>query len=339
MKKLKLYLISLLLPLLAYANNAEAEAWKNGFITAYKAMKADSRIQGLMEEEIPTKRYVVYFDASHRELAEWDKLMVQMLGYTTSIYDPIRTKDDWIIFASFDSYGTAKQETKMLNEKVFRGQEKKLTVFDNIKNKKFFAAQTLLSEDILHLKELLKREHEARLKIAIDQKKQELHENQKVAIIYVDPITMEEIDPTKKRVIPAPKETTLPSPNDEEKEAKAQVPEKKKSESTKEKRAQQNARKAPVVNNPIEAGGINPPQGKFVLIDATVIAYRLSNNPGVADSTVFSIKDMEVADVVENNGEKHSFGAIVQDTDGLKYYKLHGKNLFIAASSAHRVEE
>jgi len=311
---------------------ADADAWRNGFITAYKAMKADSNIQGLLEQEISTKRWIVYYDATSDELAEWDKLMVQMLGYTTSIYNPVRTTESWIIFASFDSYGTAKQEADMMNQKIFKGQPKGLEIFDNHSNKRVFkAAKTLLAEDISHLKEILQKEAEIELAKAVEAKKLELEKNQKVAVVYVDPSNMKQIDPTRKVAIPVPtvEEVAVDTMKNSAKSNKSEaVATNSKKTTTKEKEHEKFAPNA-----------LKKPIGSLVLTNSTAIAYRLKTDKKVLEQTTLSIRDIEVAGVVDNNGEKHPVGAIVRDSDGLEYYKIYGKNLFVGASMAHFTKE
>lgn len=160
-----------------------AKVWRDGFITGFKAIKTDAKVQGLTSQKIATKKYIIYFNANSEDIAEWDKLMVQMYGYTSSITQPIRTTSDWIIFNSFDNKATAIQELEMLNDKIFKGSEKySLKLYENKMNKVFYNSTALLTKELVGLKKLLKDMNRMKL----DKKKKELEENQKVMIVYVD---------------------------------------------------------------------------------------------------------------------------------------------------------
>ena len=37
-------------------------SWRDGFITAYKALKLDTKLQGVQSKPIPTEKYIIYFD-------------------------------------------------------------------------------------------------------------------------------------------------------------------------------------------------------------------------------------------------------------------------------------
>jgi hypothetical protein len=159
-------------------------AWRNGFITGYKAVKTDAEVQGIHNNVIQTKKYVIYFDASGDDIAEWDYLMVQMFGYTNSVNQPVRTENNWIIFASYDNKATATQEMEMLNEKIFKNSEKyKLALFENDKNRVFYNSSALLLKELKDFQALLTRINNQKL----EEKKRDLEENQKVLVVYVDP--------------------------------------------------------------------------------------------------------------------------------------------------------
>ena len=176
-------------------DDARLDAWRNGFVTAYKAMKVDTKIQGIENREIKTEKYIIYFDANSDDIATWDKLMVQMFGYSSSIHKPIRTTNNWIIFDSYEDKATAKQELELLNNRIFKNSKKyKLSLFENKENKKFFNDKALLTSDLNDLKNLLKIIEKSKL----EKIKNELEENQKVALVYVDNKTGEIISDIKK---------------------------------------------------------------------------------------------------------------------------------------------
>ena len=79
-----------------------AKSWRDGFITAYKAMQVETKLQGLDNRIIPVEKYIIYFDASKDDVSTWDTLMVQMFGYSSSIYKPIRTTNNLLIFGLID---------------------------------------------------------------------------------------------------------------------------------------------------------------------------------------------------------------------------------------------
>lgn len=159
-------------------------AWRNGFITGYKAVKTDAEVQGIHNNVIQTKKNIIYFDASGDDIAEWDYLMVQMFGYTNSVNQPIRTENNWIIFDSYDNKATATQEMEMLNEKIFKDSEKyKLKLFENDKNRVFYNSSALLLKELKDFQTLLERINKQEL----EEKKRDLEENQKVLVVYVDP--------------------------------------------------------------------------------------------------------------------------------------------------------
>lgn len=167
----------------ATSEHNSAEDWRNGFITAYKAMKAETQLQGIDERIIPVKKYIIYFNANKDDVSDWDKLMVQMFGYSSSIYKPIRTKNNFLIFGSYDNKATAYQELDMLNDKIFNNSKKfTLEIMEHDEKKVFKADKALLASELKGLEKLL-IEHN---KILLEKKKRELEENQKVAIIYVD---------------------------------------------------------------------------------------------------------------------------------------------------------
>lgn len=174
-----------------YSNNLDA--WRDGFITAYKAMKIDGSLQGINSNIIQTKKYIIYFNANNENVAEWDKLMVQMFGYSSSIYKPIRTLEGYIIFGSYNNKFSAKQELELLNKKLFKNSKNyKLELLDNSKqNKTFYNAKTLLIDEIKDLQALLRKVNEIKLR----EHKKELDDNQKVAVVYVDTQTKKLVTP------------------------------------------------------------------------------------------------------------------------------------------------
>jgi len=170
----------------AYAmdyGDSKVDAWRDGFITSYKAMEVDTQIQGLKSSPLKLNQYIIYFDANKEDVATWDKLMIQMFGYTSSVTKPIRTTNNWVIFSSYDNKASAVQEMEVLNQKIFKNsKEYKLQLFDNKEGRVFSNAIALLAS---HLKELeaIMLEHN---KIELEKEKQKLEENQKVAVIYVN---------------------------------------------------------------------------------------------------------------------------------------------------------
>lgn len=160
------------------------DVWRDGFITAYKALKVDTSTQGTTSKAINTEDYIIYFDASTQDISDWDKLMVQMFGYSSSINKPIRTVENFIIFDSYNNKATALQEMENLNSKIFKNSEKyKLKIFDNtVAKRKFYNDRALLINELKDLEALLKKVNE----IKLTQKEKELEENQKVALVYVD---------------------------------------------------------------------------------------------------------------------------------------------------------
>lgn len=185
MKKI-LYSIILTSSLFAatdYSNDS-LDTWRDGFITAYKALKVDSATQGVTSKEINTEDFIIYFDASTQDVSDWDKLMVQMFGYSSSIHKPIRTVENFIIFDSYNNKATALQEMESLNSKIFKNSEKyKLKIFDNsILKRKFYNDKALLMSELKELETLLNNVN----KIKLSQKEKELEDNQKVALVYVD---------------------------------------------------------------------------------------------------------------------------------------------------------
>ncbi|MDQ1268157.1 MAG: hypothetical protein QG567_734 [Campylobacterota bacterium] len=162
------------------------DSWRDGFITAYKAMQVDVSMQGLENRAIETKKYIIYFDANGDDIADWDRLMVQMFGYSSSVHKPVRTLDNWIIFNSYDNKATAQQETAIMNERIFKNSKKyKLQVYENKDNRVFLNDKALLSSQLKELEELFKIVEKQKL----EDKQRELEDNQKVAIIYVDSAT------------------------------------------------------------------------------------------------------------------------------------------------------
>lgn len=175
-------------------NDEKLDSWRSGFITAYKAMEVDTQQQGLESKKMVTNKYIIYFDANGDDIAIWDKLMVQMFGYSASVHKPIRTTKDWIIFTSYDNKATALQELDILNKKIFKNSKRyKLQFFDNEKNEVFYNDKALLTSQLVELKELLKIAEGQKLK----EKERELEENQKVALIYVNKATGEVVDMDK----------------------------------------------------------------------------------------------------------------------------------------------
>ncbi len=163
--------------------DSNLDSWRDGFITAYKAIKLDTKIQGVQSKVIPTEKYIIYFDANKSDIADWDKVMVQMFGYSLSLNKPVRTSDGYIIFDSFDNKATATQELESLNRKIFKGSEKySLTLFENTTNKVFYSDTAILMSELDGLKNLLENVN----KIELANKKKELEKNQKVALVYVD---------------------------------------------------------------------------------------------------------------------------------------------------------
>ncbi len=158
-------------------------SWRDGFITAYKALKLDTKLQGVQSKPIPTEKYIIYFDANKSDISDWDKVMVQMFGYSLSLNKPIRSIDGFIIFDSFDNKATAIQELELLNKKLFKGSEKySLTLLENTNNKVFYSDTAILMTELDGLKKLLENVN----KIELNNKKKELENNQKVALVYVD---------------------------------------------------------------------------------------------------------------------------------------------------------
>lgn len=163
--------------------DGKVDAWRDGFITSYKAMEVDTQLQGLKSSPLKLNQYIVYFDANKDDVATWDKLMIQMFGYTSSITKPIRTTNNWIIFSSYDNKASAIQEMETLNQKIFKNsKEYKLQLFDNKENKVFSNAIALLATQLKEL-EAIMLEHN---KLELEKAKQQLEDNQKVAVIYVD---------------------------------------------------------------------------------------------------------------------------------------------------------
>lgn len=163
--------------------DSKVDAWREGFITSYKAMEVDTQIQGLKSTPLKLNQYIIYFDANKEDVATWDKLMIQMFGYTSSITKPIRTTNNWIIFSSYDNKASAVQEMEVLNQKIFKNsKEYKLQLFDNKENRVFSNAIALLASQLKEL-EAIMLEHN---KIELEKEKQKLEENQKVAVIYVN---------------------------------------------------------------------------------------------------------------------------------------------------------
>jgi len=168
-------------------NSIAAKSWRNGFITAYKAMEVETKLQGIDNKPIHTKKYVIYFDANKDNISDWDSLMVQMFGYSSSIYKPIRAKNKWLIFGSYDNKATAYQELRMLNNKIFKNSEKyKLQIFVNKNNKVFLADNAILTNEIKGLKEILLKRNAKILSEKEKKIKAELEKNQKIAIVYLD---------------------------------------------------------------------------------------------------------------------------------------------------------
>ncbi|OGS70820.1 MAG: hypothetical protein A3F91_09915 [Flavobacteria bacterium RIFCSPLOWO2_12_FULL_35_11] len=162
------------------------DSWRDGFITAYKAMEVDVSMQGLESKKIDTKKYIIYFDANGEDIADWDRLMVQMFGYSSSVHKPVRTVDNWIIFNSYDNKATALQETVIMNERIFKNSKKyKLQVYENKDNRVFLNDKALFSSQLKELEELFKVVEKQK----IEEKQKDLEDNQKVAIVYVDSAT------------------------------------------------------------------------------------------------------------------------------------------------------
>lgn len=163
--------------------DGKVDSWRNGFITSYKAMEVDTQLQGLKSAPLKLNQYIIYFDANKDDVATWDKLMIQMFGYTSSITKPIRTTNNWIIFSSYDNKASATQEMEILNQRIFKNsKEYKLQLFDNKENKVFSNAIALLASQLKEL-EAIMLEHN---KIELEKTKQQLEDNQKVAVIYVN---------------------------------------------------------------------------------------------------------------------------------------------------------
>ena len=174
----------------SFNNNEDIQAqnWRDGFVTAYKAMQMETKLQGLdSNKPFKDKKYVIYFDASKDNISDWDTLMVQMFGYSSSIYKPIRTTNNWIIFGSFNRKATATQELNSLNEKLFKNSDKyHLQLFDNSEGRKFYKGKALLYANIKDLEQKVKEKNKKKLEEYIAKKKKELEANQKVEIVYVD---------------------------------------------------------------------------------------------------------------------------------------------------------
>lgn len=177
--------------------------WRDGFITAFKAMQIDTKVQGIKSNLINTKKYLIYFDASGEDIATWDKLMVQMFGYTSSVHKPVRTTNNWIIFNSYDNKATAMQELKMLNDKIFKNSKiYKLQLKDiSLLKTKLYNSKALLMDELQDLEDLLRKITDLKIKKEV----KSLHDNQKIAIVYVDEKSGELIDKsikqTKKEIV------------------------------------------------------------------------------------------------------------------------------------------
>lgn len=186
--------------------NDSLDTWRDGFITAYKALKVDTKVQGVNSKLIDTKDYIIYFDANAQDISDWDKLMVQMFGYSSSIHKPIRSVENYIIFDSYDNKATALQEMEILNTKIFKNSEKyKLKLFDNSASKrKFYNDRALLMDELKDLENLLKEVN----RIKLTQKEKELEDNQKVALVYVDNSTNKVI-PTPTVIVEEPQKNVV----------------------------------------------------------------------------------------------------------------------------------
>ncbi len=186
MLKKTLSMFCLSLSLYASSTNISlnaAKQWQNGFITAFKAMQVETKLQGINNHIIPTKKYIIYFNANKNKVSVWDSLMVQMFGYTSSIFKPVRTTTGWLIFGSFNGKATAYQELNMLNAKMFKNAKgHELKIFINKNHQKFYADKALLSSEIEGLEHTLKQNN----KKVLAREKQSLRNNQKIAIVYVN---------------------------------------------------------------------------------------------------------------------------------------------------------
>ncbi len=307
--KTTLILMLLALSLQAYEfGEDKADAWKNGFITCFKATKADANIQGLLEAPIKTKRYILYFDGKKAELAKWDELLILMFGYTRSIHSPIRTKSGWIIFTSSDSLPTAKQELDMLNKTIFKDKKvkDKLQLFDNEENRVFYAAKTIFAEEIKDLADIMKAQFEKEYKEKLDQHKKELNENQQVAILFVDKATNEVIkdEALKKELLQQQEQTRVVEPR------KDVLPKKE-----------------------------VPTLGKFELIADNVVVFKLNTQEEILSQSSYNVEKFEVVRIVEKDGSTYEYSTVLKDNDGTQYVKLYRKNLFIETSNVRFLNE
>lgn len=324
--KTTLILMLLALSLQAYEfGEDKADAWKNGFITCFKATKADANIQGLLEAPIKTKRYILYFDGKKAELAKWDELLILMFGYTRSIHSPIRTKSGWIIFTSSDSLPTAKQELDMLNKTIFKDKKvkDKLQLFDNEENRVFYAAKTIFAEEIKDLADIMKAQFEKEYKEKLDQHKKELNENQQVAILFVDKATNEVIkdEALKKELLQQQEQTRVVEPR-KDVLPKKEVPKKE----------------VPVQKN-ISLQELPKPLGKFELIADNVVVFKLNTQEEILSQSSYNVEKFEVVRIVEKDGSTYEYSTVLKDNDGTQYVKLYRKNLFIETSNVRFLNE
>lgn len=316
MKKI-LFFLALLVGVNSFAieyQNNKSAIWRDGFITAYKAMSKDSEIQGLLGKPIKTNRYIIYFDTNRNDIAQWDKLMLVMFGYTSSVYDPIRAKNGWIIFASFDDKATAKQELQDLNNKIFANTKNlSLKLYDNKNHRVFYTAKTLLAKDIKDLEQILKNNYKKKLQIA----KKRLQQNQKVAVIIVN--NKKDKKKVNNIISKINKNTKINN--------KILSPVKKKPKNKPKKIHKNNLISiAPLLSV--------SPKGKFIIKNATAMVYKLnSNKEYIGNEKSFNVNNFIIVGVAKNNGKYYPYSSIISDSDGTKYVKVFHKNLFIALQS------
>lgn len=302
MKKIALSLV-LAVSLFAFESKEDKmDNWRSGFITAYKAMEVDTQHQGLESKKIDTKRYIIYFDANGDEIAIWDKLMVQMFGYSASIHKPVRTTNGWIIFTSYDDKATALQEFDILNEKIFKNSKRyKLEFFDNEKGEVFHNDTALLTSQLADLRELMEIASKQKLK----EKEKELEANQKVALIYVDKDSKEIIEPKKEVVAPFVEPIVRTTVIDSSPKKAATAVERVAVKNTVYNEESEGAKKAEFAPHD---GFVKQKKDDIIFFSSTVFDAKHKVKTGVKGEIV-----------------------AVESKNGLGWYKVKGEDLYIAA--------
>lgn len=315
--------------------DAKADAWRNGFITAYKAMEVDTQVQGLKSSPLKLNQYIIYFDANKEDVATWDKLMIQMFGYTSSITKPIRTTNNWIIFSSYDNKASAAQELEILNQKIFKNsKEYKLQLFDNKEGRVFTNAIALLASQLKEL-EAIMLEHN---KLELEKAKQNLEDNQKVAVIYIDPTTGKIVErrkpPTLEKapavttaVAPSISQISQPPVTERTKEATtkatvAPVPTTKKQQP--ETKKVEKPAPAPITKNTTN----EKPIGSFTITQDKVYAYKIKTYS--ANKSNYALEEIEPDSMIDNPFTDLKYSRIITDQEGGKYVKVLNKQQFIS---------